>query len=206
MARIIATRIPGTALTALATVLVLSVTINDATAQGLPQSPDIQAADAPRIPVADQMNQAVRIAIKAIDRGYGQTCDLKAMPSIAGNGYYPCIDIGPYRFVREYANAGYRIAGYLVAGGEPFRFLETTGLTANLLIKGPWETDLLPRAVKFDDDISGASAERKRMLEPEAKRAEAERRLRDFVAKEEKPDGGETAEGTKTDTSKGEAK
>lgn len=162
-------------------------------AAGLPvQAEEILAPDTPQIPVAEQMNRAVQIAVKALDRGYGQTCDLKAMPAVTG-GYYPCIDIGPYRFVREYANAGFRIAGYLVAGGEPFRFLETTGAHANLLIQGPWETDLLPRAVKFEDEISGTSAERKRLMEPEAKRAEAERRLRDFQNKE-KPDAGSSDE------------
>lgn len=203
MARIVVTRKRDTVLAAICTVLTLSTAGQVIHAQDASQEQDIQASDTPRVPVADQMNQAVRIAVKAIDRGYGQTCDLKAMPAAAGNGYYPCIDIGPYRFVREYSNAGYRIAGYLVASGDPFRFLETTGATANLLIKGPWETDLLPRAVKFDDDISGASADRKRMLEPETKRVEAERRLRDFVAKE-KPEGG-VADEAETDN-KGETK
>jgi hypothetical protein len=175
---------------------VCAASAQDAQTQAI-QAQEIQAPETPQVPVAEQMNQAVRIAVKALDRGYGQTCDLKAMPAARG-GYYPCVDIGPYRFVSEYANAGFRIAGYLVAGGEPFRFLEATGATANLLIKGPWETDLLPRAVKYEDDISGASTERKRMMEPEAKRAEAERRLRDFMTKE-KPDGA-NAEGATADT------
>lgn len=153
---------------------------------------DSPSPEATQIPVAEQMSRAVQIAVKALDRGYGQTCDLKAMPTPT-DGYYPCIDIGPYRFVREYANAGFRIAGYLVAGGEPFRFLESSSAGTNLLIQGPWETDLLPRAVKFEGDISGANAERKRLMEPETKRAEAERRLRDFQNKE-KPDAGVTDE------------
>jgi hypothetical protein len=188
---IVARRLPAAALLA---ALAPSVALAQA---------EIQAPDAPQIPVADQMNQAVRIALKALDRGYGQTCDLKAMPAAKGAGYYPCVDIGPYRFVREYANAGYRTAGYLVAGGEPFRFLEAVGSSATLLVKGPWETDLLPRAVKFEEDISGVAAERKRALEPEAKRIEAERRLHDFMTKE-KPEG-QSAEGG-TDAKQGAAR
>jgi hypothetical protein len=154
---------------------------------------DIGAPSLPRQSVADSMAQAVRIASAAIDRGYGSTCDLKAMPAGTG-GYYPCIDIGPYRFVREYA-AGSRMAGYLVAGGEPFRFLETSGSAAVLLVKGPWETDLLPRATKYQEDITGATARRKEMLEPESRRVAAERRLQDFVAKERSDTDTEAAKG-----------
>lgn len=184
--------------------LLAAASIAAASAQTADQSADVQAAEAPQVPVAERMSQAVRIAVKAMERGYGQSCDLKAMPAAPGAGYYSCIDIGPYRFVREYANAGHRIAGYLVAGGEPFRFLVSSGTSADLLVRGPWETDLLPRAVKFQDEITGASAERKRMLEPETRRVEAERRLRDFMSKENSD--GQPAEGDKTPGNKGEGK
>ncbi len=144
---------------------------------------EIRAPGSVDQPVADRMARAIAIASKAIDRGYGRLCDLKAMPSRTA-GYYPCVDIGPYRFVRDYANASARMVGYLAAGGEPFRFVESAGRVTTLLVSGPWETDLLPRAVKYDEDISGVTAERDRALQPETRRVDAERRLNDFVAKE----------------------
>jgi hypothetical protein len=148
---------------------------------------EIRAPAALDQPVAERMAKAIAIASKAIARGYGQTCDLKAMPSRA-QGYYPCVDIGPYRFVREYADASTRMVGYLVAGGEPFRFVESTGRATTLLVSGPWENDLLPRATSYDEDISGVTASRERALQPETRRVDAERRLRDFQSKEKSKD------------------
>lgn len=155
---------------------------------------EIVAPGTAEAPVAERMAKAVAIANKAIDRGYGQTCDLKAMPAGRG-GYYPCVDIGPYRFVREYANAGTRTAGYLVAGGEPFRIIESAGRVTQLLISGPWESDLLPRATRYDEDISGVTASRERALVPETRRVDAERRLRDFQSKERSNEADTAAQG-----------
>lgn len=137
---------------------------------------------------------AARIADEAMAHGYGETCDLSAKP-VASGGYYPCLDIPPYRFVRAYAGGNWRMDGYLVADGDPFRFMEYSGGRVTLLVRGPWETDLPTRAVQFADDSSGLSAERTRLAEPETRRVDAERRLQAFIDKSapkpEKANGGE---------------
>lgn len=149
-------------------------------------------------PVAaeDGLARAVRIADEAIAHGYGTVCDLSAKP-VTTNGYYPCVDIPPYRFVRTYSGGNWRLDGYLVAGGDPFRFMEAVGGHVTVLVKGPWENDLPARAAKFADDNSGVSAERARLAEPESRRMDAERRLQEFIDKDSPKHGqkGPTGEG-----------
>ncbi|MGY3582104.1 hypothetical protein ACVIGB_000973 [Bradyrhizobium sp. USDA 4341] len=133
----------------------------------------------------DGLTQAAQVADEAMAHGHGTTCDLSAKP-VASGGYYPCLDIPPYRFVRAYSNGSWRLDGYLVADGEPFRFMTFDGRYSTVLVKGPWESDLPPRATKFADDTSGLSAERSRLAEPEGRRIDAERRLREFIENSKK--------------------
>ena len=136
----------------------------------------------------DGLARAARIADDAIAHGYGTACDLSAKP-VTANGYFLCVDIPPYRFVRTYSGGNWRLDGYLVAGGDPFRFMEAAGGHVTVLVKGPWETDLPPRADKFADDNSGVSAERVRRAEPESRRMDAERRLQEFIDKDSPKNG-----------------
>lgn len=131
----------------------------------------------------DGLSRAARIADEAIAHGYGAVCDLSAKP-VTANGYYPCVDIPPYRFVRTYSGGNWRLDGYLIAGGDPFRFMQAAEGRVTVLVKGPWEIDLPPRADKFADDNSGVSAERARRAEPESRRVDAERRLQEFIDKD----------------------
>lgn len=127
------------------------------------------------------LSEAMTIAKTALTKGYGNYCDLAAMPAITqAKRYYRCIDLGPYRVVAEYG----RTSVFLVAGGEPFRFMEDADGHTVLLVAGPWEKDLPARAIKFRDDISGTSAERERAAIPDRQRTEAEQRLLDYQNKD----------------------
>lgn len=74
----------------------------------------------------------------ALDRGYGATCSLEMTP-VDRNGYYRCLDIGPYRFVEEYG----RTRAFVITPGQPpFEVLVSDQTGARFSYKGPWETDL----------------------------------------------------------------
>ncbi len=109
----------------------------------------------------------IEIAEKAIAKGYGAMCSLNMMP-VETDGYYPCIDMGPYRYVREYQRVS---AFVLVKDAPPFKILGGTSDNPKFIVGGPWETDLAQRAVQYWNDIveGGAASREKTQQESKAR-------------------------------------
>jgi len=132
-----------------------------------------RAADASAV-VAD-------MADRILARGHGQTCSLAMVP-VRGGGYYPCVDFGPYRVVKEYG----RISAYVVQEGRPPYLVMTGGERgAGFVVSGPWETDLPARIVMFWNDVVEGGLERgRRARETDAQRQEAEVYIRKLTQPE----------------------
>jgi hypothetical protein len=113
----------------------------------------------------------VEFAEKAIAKGYGTTCNLSMQPS-AEDGYYPCIDFGPYRYVREYQ----KVSAYVVGPGRtPFKILAGSAQSPQFIIGGPWEQDFAARAVLFwNDVVEGGEIKAKEQMESSKARKDAE--------------------------------
>jgi hypothetical protein len=110
----------------------------------------------------------VEFAEKAIQKGYGTVCDLSMQPS-TNNGYYPCIDFGPYRYVREYQ----KISAYVVGPGRvPFKIMGGTEQAPTFILAGPWEQDFAARAVMFWNDVveGGENKAKEQMQSAKAKK------------------------------------
>lgn len=113
-------------------------------------------AAAPALAVTSTPSDTALAQIRdALNRGYGQTCSLEMQP-VDQNGYYPCIDVGPYRFVVQY---GHTSAFVLIQGQAPFRILDGTDSGANFEYQGPWVNDLPAQVAQwYDDEVLGARA------------------------------------------------
>lgn len=136
-----------------------------------------QSARAQSIPAMSGDGAAVvaDIASKAIARGYGRTCSLTMEPVRTG-GYYPCLDFGPYRIVKEYG----RIRGFVVhEGSPPFQVL-SYGDRGDGFVEGPWVIDMPARIVSFWSDVVDGGLDRaKRSNDARTQRQAAE----DYVRK-----------------------
>jgi hypothetical protein len=111
------------------------------------------------------------LAIRAMERGYGKTCSLEMIP-VARGGYYPCLDFGPYRLVKQYG----RITGYVVREGkQPFLVFRTEEGLGGFTVKGPWEADMPAKIALFwNDVVEGRGQETKASIEIENERLAAE--------------------------------
>lgn len=120
------------------------------------------------------------MALKAMERGHGQTCSLAMVP-VASGGYYPCLDFGPYRIVKQYG----RITGYVVREGKaPFLVYLTENGEGGFTVRGPWETDMAAKMALFwNDVIEGRGAEMKARQERESERQAAEAYISGLNAK-----------------------
>jgi len=120
---------------------------------------------------------------RILARGHGQTCSLAMVP-VRGGGYYPCVDFGPYRVVKEYG----RISAYVVQDGKsPYLVMTGGERGAGFVVPGPWETDLPARIVMFWNDVVEGGLERgRRARETDAQRQEAEAYIRKLTQPEEK--------------------
>lgn len=112
-------------------------------------------------------------ALKAMDRGYGETCSLAMVPVPKG-GYYPCIDFGPYRIVKEYG----RVTGYVVRDGkQPFLVYRLeNGRGGGFVVPGAWEHDMAAQlAIFWNETVErrGGEARLRQQHESERKAAEA---------------------------------
>jgi len=113
-----------------------------------------------------QANESLGIAIdlaeQAIAKGHGSMCNLEMKPVRTG-GYYPCLDFGPYRYVRGYN----KVTGYVIEKGKaPFTIFSGPRSNPTFIYDGPWETDVVSRMVMWwNDNIEGTS----RKFQDEAK-------------------------------------
>lgn len=120
----------------------------------------------------------VEFAEKAIQKGYGATCSLAMQPS-ATDGYYPCIDFGPYRYVREYQ----KVSAYVVGPGRvPFKIMGGTAQNPTFILGGPWQQDFAARAVMFWNDIvEGGEKKAAEQMETAKARQDAENYVRGIM-------------------------
>lgn len=107
-------------------------------------------------PAVAQTEGPIAIVKDALLRGYGGVCSL-AMEPVAQGGYFPCVDIGPYRFVEEYG----RTTGFVIMDGQPpFRILVQDQEGTHFEVQGPWVQDLPVRVQDwFHAEVEGGRAE-----------------------------------------------
>jgi len=121
---------------------------------------------------AQQAEEVTPLALRAMERGYGGTCSLEMIP-VARGGYYPCLDFGPYRIVKQYG----RVTGYVVREGRaPYLVFKTEAGEGGFVVRGPWETDMPAKIALFWNDVvegKGAEAKAKQEIENERQAAEA---------------------------------
>lgn len=136
--------------------------------------------------VSAQSGEAIGVefAEKAIAKGYGTTCDLSMRPSTQ-DGYYPCIDFGPYRYVREYQ----KISAYVVGPGRaPFKIMSGSPQSPSFILGGPWEQDFAARAVMFwNDVVEGGEAKAKEQMQASTARKDAEDYVKGIIGQPEAP-------------------
>lgn len=127
---------------------------------------------------ADGSAVVVDYAEKAMAKGYGTMCSLTMMPS-ASDGYYPCLDFGPYRYVREYQ----KVSAYVVGPDKkPFKVMGGTKADPRFTIGGPWETDMAARMVAFwNDTVEGGADKAAKAHQTTKERQEAEAYVRKMM-------------------------
>lgn len=105
---------------------------------------------------ADGPSIVVEMAEKALAKGYGGTCSLEMKPVRTG-GYYPCLDFGPYRYVRGY---GMVQAFVIQEGKRPFPVLSGPEDAPAWTYSGPWQEDMPARMVLWWNDVVEGMAEK----------------------------------------------
>lgn len=129
--------------------------------------------------------EAIATVRSALDRGHGGSCSLSAEP-VARGGYYPCLDIGPYRFVAEY---GRMRAFVLIEGQAPFPILHSQSGQVEFLVRGPWQDDLAERvSTWWEDEVSGGRARREAQEQGTKRQSDAEKAVRRFTTPSRAPD------------------
>jgi hypothetical protein len=131
---------------------------------------------------ADGANVVVDYAEKALAKGYGTTCSLSMIPNTA-DGYYPCLDFGPYRYVREYQ----KISAYVVGPDKkPFQVMGGTRSEPKFSIGGPWEQDMAARMVAFwNDVVEGGAKKAEGVKQTTKERQDAEAYIRKMMGGDE---------------------
>lgn len=127
----------------------------------------------------------VEYAEKAISKGYGSMCSLEMTP-VSSGGYYPCIDFGPYRYVRGYES----VAAFVVQKDKaPFKIMGGTAQNPGFVIDGPWVQDLPMRMVAYwNDVIEGGADKLKQAQETSGRKKAAEEYINSLVKKEKPPE------------------
>lgn len=115
----------------------------------------------------EDLAAATAVAERAISMGYGTECTLELEPAPGGLGYWPCVDFGPYRYIK-----GYGEARFAVTQEDRKPFVVAHGKNGQLawLHDGPWQRDLRQRVVGWWSDVAGGGAAR---AQAEAERSEA---------------------------------
>lgn len=100
----------------------------------------------------ETLGVTIDLAEQAIRKGYGSMCSLEMKPVRTG-GYYPCLDFGPYRYVRGYG----KVTGLVIQKGkEPFPIFSGPTNAPRFIYGGPWETDVVSRMVMWwNENIEG---------------------------------------------------
>lgn len=127
---------------------------------------------------------AVDLAERALQKGHGAMCSLAMTPSTV-DPYYPCIDIGSYRYVREYQ----KVSAYVVRPDEkPFKIMAGTASAPYFVVGGPWETNMAQQAVQFwNDVVEGGKAKAEEASTASKARQDAEAFIRKTMAPEQPP-------------------
>ena len=97
-------------------------------------------------------------ARSAIERGHGADCSLEMVPVDRG-GYYPCLDVDPYRIVFTYGGSKVFV---VQKGRKPFPIFEGGRDTGTFIAAGPWQDDLPARLALWWADIAEGGAQRAR--------------------------------------------
>lgn len=124
-----------------------------------------------RAAMADGSGIVSEMAEKALARGYGATCSLEMKP-VASGGYYPCLDFGPYRYVRGYG----KVYGLVVQKGrEPFLVMSGAPDAPSFIYDGPWQVDMPSRIVMWwNDTVEGMAAKADAQASASAEKKAAE--------------------------------
>lgn len=117
----------------------------------------------------------VDMAERAIAKGHGTTCGLEMKP-VAKGGYYPCLDFGPYRYVRGYG----KVYGFVVqVGKQPFSVMSGSELSPAWTYDGPWKEDMPARMVLWwNDTVEGVAFRAESEAAASGERAAAEKYIR----------------------------
>lgn len=106
--------------------------------------------------LASSLPQALETVRYAMSRGYGAVCSLEMIP-VERNGYYRCLDVGPYRFVEEYG----RTRAFVITPDQPpFEIMVEDAQGARFSYRGPWETNLVQQVdTWYAYEIGGGRAQ-----------------------------------------------
>ncbi|NTF17095.1 hypothetical protein G6L37_01455 [Agrobacterium rubi] len=125
---------------------------------------------------ADDGSAAIETARRAIAIGHGADCSLDMKP-VERNGYYPCIDIAPYRFVFSYGSVK---AFVIQKDRAPYPIMDAPIDAPEFLRDGPWKSDMSARvALWWSDTVEGGS---KRLSELQGQ-TESQKAAEDYVSK-----------------------
>lgn len=131
---------------------------------------------------------AIDTARRAISMGYGAECSLEMKPVERG-GYYPCIDIAPYRIVFLYG----AVRGFVVQDGRaPYQIMEGTEDSPEFM-PGPWTDDMSARvSIWWHNTVEGGAKKLEDSRQQSEDKAAAEAYINKLNGKGEKPAATET--------------
>lgn len=140
---------------------------------------------------ADSDTTAIDTARRAISMGYGAECSLDMKPVDRG-GYYPCIDIAPYRIVFLYGSVRVFVAQ---KDRPPFPVMEGPQDSPVFTIDGPWTADLSARvALWWRDTVEGGAQKAQDLQQQSESKKAAEEYVNKLMGKEEPKPAPQTAE------------
>jgi hypothetical protein len=125
---------------------------------------------------------AIEMAKRAISMGYGARCSLEMIPVDRG-GYYPCIDIAPYRIVFLYGS----VRAFVVQDGRiPYQIMEGTE-DRPAFADGPWTADMSARvSIWWHNTVEGGAKQLEDTRKQGEEKAAAEAYINKLNGKEEK--------------------
>lgn len=124
-------------------------------------------------------------ARNAIAKGYGTNCSLEMMPVDRG-GYFPCIDIGPYRVVFTYNS----VKGYVIQKDKaPFLVLSGPAGAPSFVVDGPWSSDMPARVVMWwNNEVGGGAKKLEETQRASSEKKAAEEYVNKLMGKQEPAD------------------
>ncbi|MNU31219.1 hypothetical protein D3C71_197380 [compost metagenome] len=136
----------------------------------------------PLATAAESDTNAIDTARRAISMGYGTECSLDMKPVDRG-GYYPCIDIAPYRIVFLYGSVRVFVAQ---KDRSPFPVMEGPQESPVFTVDGPWTADLSARvALWWRDTVEGGAHKAQEMQQQSESKKAAEEYVNKLMGKEE---------------------